>query len=459
MIAAALACAVLPACAKHFDVPTPAVADAGTVTVPPAEQATIAIPVTISMASLKARIDSIFPAADSLDRAKCSAMGGLVCHQYVYRRDTLDLKMFNDRITLYTRFRFRARVAIPGNLGVASCGYDPEPMRRAEMRLATNLYWRSDWRLASRATVLAPDILDPCQVTMLRVDATPTVKRMIDGQLARLRQQFDSIIPAVADLEPAADSLWRTLGKSFALDSGSTVWFNMSPEGVSLAPLVGNGAAVTTALVITARPRVVVGTAGNTALAERKPLPSLTLASRTTGIHVPLDVEIPFDELSRRVTALMSGEIAGKGITVGNIDVWGAGDTAVVKVNVKGKMTGAFFLLGRVGYDVASRSVLIQDLKYTLESANKMSSIKATLGAPLIRHALDSASGHGRLAVGEQIDAFKAQMALQLNRELAPGVLLSGGVTDVRIDRLYTTPKAFVLRLVFDAAAKVDVVR
>jgi hypothetical protein len=130
-----------------------------------------------------------------------------------------------------------------------------------------------------------------------------------------------------------------------------------------------------------------------------------------------------------------------------------------VKVNVKGKMTGSFFLLGRVGYDVPSRSVLIQDLKYTLESANKMSSIKATLGAPLIRHALDSASGHGRLSVGEQIDAFKAQMAVQLNRELAPGVKLSGGVTDARIDRLFTTPKAFVLRMVFDADARVDVIR
>jgi hypothetical protein len=447
---------LLAGCAKHFDVPSPMVEPTVAAPLPPAEQATIAIPVTISMASLKARIDSVFPAADSLDRAQCSAMGGLVCHQYVYRRDTLDLKMFNDRITFYTRLRFRARVAMPGNVGVASCGYDPEPMRRAEMRLATNLYWRTDWRLASRATVLAPDILDKCQVTVLRVDATPTVKRMIDGQLAGLRRQIDSIIPAVADLKPAADSLWRTLGKPFALDSASTVWFNMSPEGVSLAPLVGSGSAVTTALVITARPRVVIG--GAPAPAQRA-LPSLTLSNRTSGIHVPLDVEIPFDELSRRVTALMSGEIAGKGITVGEINVWGIGDTAVVKVNVKGKMTGSFFLLGRVGYDVPSRSVLIQDLKYTLESANKMSSIKATLGAPLIRHALDSASGHGRLSVGEQIDAFKAQMAVQLNRELAPGVMLSGGVTDARIDRLFTTPKAFVLRLVFDADARVDVIR
>lgn len=444
------------ACSNHFEVPTPALSAPSATTLPPNEQATIAVPVSIAVSSLKARIDSVFPAADSLDRAKCSAIGGLVCHQYVYRRDSLDLRMLNDRITLFTRLRFRARVALPGGVGVASCGYEPETMRRAEMRLATNLYWRNDWRLASRGTVLAPDILDPCQVTALKVDITPTMKRMIDGQSARLRQQFDSIIPAVADLRPAADSLWRTLEHPFALDSASTIWFSMSPDGVSLAPLAGanNGAAVTSALVMTAHPRVTIGSAP---AVEHKALPSLTLASKTSGIHIPLEIELPFDDISKRATAALSGEIAGKGITVGDINVWGVGDTAVVKVNLQGKMAGSLFLLGRVGYDVPSRSVLIGDLKYTLESANKMSSIKATLGAPIIRHALDSASGHGRLAVGEQIDQFKAQMATQLNRELAPGVMLSGAVTDVRIDKLYTTPKSFILRLVLDAEARVDV--
>src|SRR3954468_247071 len=218
------------ACASHFEVPEPTFAPP--TTVPPIEQATIRIPVTISMASLKARIDSVFPAADSLDRAKCSAMGGLACYQYVYRRDTLDLKMINDRITFYTQLRFRARVGLPAGVGVASCGYDPETMRRADLRLATNLYWRNDWRLASRATVVAPNVLDPCQVTVLRVYATPIVKRMIDAQSARLRQQFDSIVPAMADLRPAADSLWRTLLHPIALDSTNTIWFTMAPDAV-----------------------------------------------------------------------------------------------------------------------------------------------------------------------------------------------------------------------------------
>jgi hypothetical protein len=106
-----------------------------------------------------------------------------------------------------------------------------------------------------------------------------------------------------------------------------------------------------------------------------------------------------------------------------------------------------------------ARNLLISDLKYTIESASKMSSIKATLGAPVIRHALDSASGHGRLAIGEQLDRLKAELGTELNRQLAPGVAIAGAVTDVRIDRLYTKPTAFVLRVIVDAEARVDVVR
>ncbi len=170
--------------------------------------------------------------------------------------------MANDRVSLFTRLRVRARVALPGVGGIASCGYAPEEMRRAEFRLATTLYWRADWRLASRATVLAPEILDPCQVTVLRVDATPMLRKILEGQLATLRQQFDSIVPSVANLKPAADSMWRLMQRPIALDSASTIWMAISPEAVSLAPLAGTPATVTSAISITARPRVVVGARG-----------------------------------------------------------------------------------------------------------------------------------------------------------------------------------------------------
>ena len=440
------------ACSHHFAVPVPSPTPASGA--PPIERATIAVPVTISTSALLTRLDSVFPPSDSLDRAKCSSLGGLVCHQYVYRRDSIDLRMVNDRISLFTRLRYRGRVALPGNLGVGSCGYDPEPMRRVEFRLATSLYWRADWRLASRATEFTSNILDPCPITVLRVDATPLMRRIVDGQLDHFKQQLDSIVPAVANLRPVADSIWRMVQRAVAVDSTSSAWFTMTPEAASLAPPVGTGAEIRTGLLVTGRPRIVLGSRPTS---ELRPLPALTLAGQQNGIHVPLEIELPFDDLSRKVTALLSGEGAGKGIRVGDIKVWGVGDTAVVKVGIDGRVTGSLFLVGRVAYDASTRSVLIPDLQYSLESANKMSSIKATLGAPRIRHALNEATGGGRLAVGDEIDRLKTVIAAQLNRELMPGVTLAGNVTDVRVDRLYTTSRAFVLRVIVDADARVSV--
>src|SRR5439155_26698877 len=128
--------------------------------------------------------------------------------------------------------------------------------------------------------------------------------------------------PAVADLRPAADSMWRLLQRPFALDSASSDWFAMSPERVSLAPLNGNGPTIGTAIMVTARPRVIVGPKPAT---DVRPLPSLTLAPKSTGVHVPLEIEIPFEDLSKRATALLGGEVAGQGIRGGDISVSGIG--------------------------------------------------------------------------------------------------------------------------------------
>jgi hypothetical protein len=235
-----------------------------------------------------------------------------------------------------------------------------------------------------------------------------------------------------------------------ALDSSESVWLTMRPEGVSLTPLAGAGSTVNTALVLTARPRVVMG--GKPA-AESRPLPALTLGRRGAGIHVPVEIELPFSDLSQKVTSLLSGEVAGKGIRIGEIKLWGVGDTAVVTVGVEGTVNGSLYLLGRVSYDSVSRAVLLSDLRYTLASHDAMSRIKSTLGANRIKSAIDEATGRGRLAVGDQLDSLRSQLTQELNRPLAPGVTLAGSMREVRFIGMYTTGSAFVLRVALDGEA------
>ena len=448
-VAAALLLPVLLACGGGHGVPEPTVGAA--TPLPPAEPAVLSIPVTISLNVLRAQLESAFPASDSLDRARCAALGGVVCHQYVYRREPLDVRLAGDRFQLTARLRYRGRVAATRLATLGSCGYAPDAMKRAELRFATTLFWRADWTLASRNTQLAADLLDPCRVTALGVDATPLMRRVVDAQLRALTGAADSVIPALVDLEPAADSLWREFQRPTALDSAASVWLTMGVDRVSLAPVAGTPGTVTTAVVVTAHPRVVLGGAPSVAA---RPLPPLTLSSAAPGLRIPVDVHLPFADLGRRAAALLAPEAAARGITVRDVRLWGAADTVVVRVDMAGKLTGTFYLRGLVGYDAASRAVRIDGLRYTIESEGAMTRLKTTLGAPLIRRALDQATGGGRLNVGAQLDSLRYQLTQQLNRTVAPGVLVGGGIHDMRISGVHVTGDAIVVRVVLDGTAR-----
>lgn len=445
----------IAACGGRFEVPAPVLQPGTDAVLPLADPAVIVLPVSISLGKIRSAIAAQFPASDSLSRAQCVAIGGAICHQYVYRRDSLELRMNGDRVDLLTRLQYRGRVALSGLGGLASCGYAPEPMKRAEIHVAVALYWRNDWRLGSRNTSLGATLLDPCQVTVLKVDATPLMRRIINGQSEKLRQQLDSVLPALADLRPAADSLWRTMLQPLALDSSSSVWLNMTPQNIALARPLGRADALTTALVITARPRASIGRRPS---AEQRALPALGLAPvGASGIHIPVDIELPFVDLSTRVTQLLKGDVAGTDLSIDDVKIWGVADTAVVRLAVHGTVSGDLYMLGRVQYDTTSRRVLVTDLRYTLASDNAMSRFKATLGSYRIKRALDHATSHGQLDAGIQLDSLRGQLSAQLNRSLAPGVAVAGSVTNIRIAGLATSGTAFVLRVVLDAVATLTV--
>ncbi|MHB1225452.1 MAG: DUF4403 family protein, partial [Gemmatimonadaceae bacterium] len=394
------------------------------------------------------------PVSDSLDHVRCTALGGAVCHQYVYRREPLQLGMLDDRFSLVAPLRYRGRMALPRVGGVGSCGYAPEPMRHAELRFSTSLYWRTDWRLGARNTTLAADLSDRCEVTVLDVDATPFMRRMADAQLRDMRHELDSIIPALVDLRPAADSLWRLLQRPMALDSTGSVWLAMGLDGVGLAPVTGAGGTIRTTVVLTARPRVVLGARP---VNGARTLPRLSVAPATAGLRVPVDVALPFDELGRRATALLAAESAGKDLRVREVRVWGAGDTAVVRLELDGRVDGTLYLAGRVRYDAADRALRLDDLRYTVESTHLMTRLKVTLGAPLVRRALDQATSHGRLDVGAQLDSVRLQLNSQLNRQLGPGLSVGGGISDVRVIGLYVTSDAFIVRVELVGSAQIFV--
>ena len=139
------------------------------------------------------------------------------------------------------------------------------------------------------------------------------------------------------------------------------------------------------------------------------------------------------------------------------VALWGTGDTVVVRLDLRGKAAGTVYLLGRIEWDESRRAVLVRDLDYTLASASAMTRLKATLGAPLIRRALNQAVGGGTLEVGAQLDEARAMLTRELNQPLAEGVRVSGAIRAISVDRLIPTSTSFLVRVLLTGDARITV--
>lgn len=409
---------------------------------PPAALAVIPVQVTYVLKSLTPVMDSLFPVRDSLAEATCVSVARLVCHQYVYQRDPLAISALGGRFTIATTMRYRARVGVPG-APVASCGFGAEVPRRAALSLATDLYWRRDWKIGARQTALSARLLDPCAITALNVDARPALQRMIDKQLRDFSAQVDTALPTAADLRPLADSIWKSFLEPSPLDTLNTLWMVLDPEAIRVVPLTGVGPSFRTAIVVYARPRVIAGARPPNL---SKPLPVLSLGENPGGFVVPVSVELPFEEVNRRATELLIAETANTSERVDSVHVEASGDSIRIVLDVSGSLTGKLTLNSRLRWDPAARELRMDDLEWNLASRGFMSRMKATLGAPLIGRAIRKATLGGRVPLGAQLDSVRTQMLQLLNRTVSPGVTLGGSITSFQVESVSTTDRAFVVR-------------
>lgn len=404
--------------------------------------AIIPVHVTYQLSALRPVLDSLLPDGDSLTRNACAVARGLVCHRYVYRRTPFVLTANGANLSLSTDLRYRAALGAPGVDRVASCGYAPEEMRRATFAMTTSLYWRRDWKIGARSTHLTATLVDACRVSFVGVDATPTLSSLLNRQLARFGAQADTAIPLAADLEPLADSLWRSFQQPTPLDSAGTLWLVVEPTDVRVTSFVGVGASIRTSLTLYARPRVVAG--GKPRPAGRS-LPPVQLGEASDQYDVPLRIELPYADIERRATQFLRDDTKSGSVRIDTVRVATRGDSLSIALDVRGTIEGRLTLLSRPHWDPAARQITLDDLDWSLESRGLLSRVKSTLASPLISRAVRRATLGGRVPVGAQLDSARAELMRKLNGPVSPGVAMASSVTAVSITGVALSPSAIVV--------------
>lgn len=435
---------------------------------PPSEISTIVIPIRTSLAPLLPKLESQVPKrlsktdAYELDPQKQFGM------KYLVDRDPITLNVLGSGIHAMTTVHYalegcrRTQKPFSGDLVMwpcISCGFG-EPMRDAWISLTSHLEWDANWRLRSVTRAMPVDFSsNRCQVTFANIDITDwKIGPIVNEQLRQAVKTIDANTPRLTNIRPAAAQVWSALQAPIAI--GPRTWLVMEPVDVALGPIAGSGLSLTSALTLRARTRVVVG---ERPAVMPKPLPVLRVSQAANdGIRIPFDVELPYEEANRLMKENFTKQTY-EGVAVDSIRLGPAADGRVsIELNVNyhasflKRYSGLVYLEGTPLFDVATRTVSLQNLDYSLDPhrRNPFLRIADRVAHEKLRATLTRAA---HWSVAPQVDSIREEIARAVTRPLAPGVMMRGRVDAIEPGSLVLDANGIIIHAMATGNAEVEI--
>jgi hypothetical protein len=362
-----------------------------------------------------------FAAAEALVPRQTGGPGWRDWHglkvRYQAWRGPLALELRGDVLLVqaHVRYRAEARKGLIGDLGIsAGCGVD-EPPRQALIGAAIHLSLAPDWTLRPAFRLLPTRFIDRCEVTALNIDVSPLVEEAFEKRMRRaLTDALQQLTPALDELRTRAFRGWAALQTPLELLPG--LWLAARPEGLGIAPLLGQGHRLATVIGISLRPAIITSEPG---AGSPRPPPPLGLLRPTGGdLRFDLALDLSMDALSGALARQLAGrafEIRDVPLTIDNPSLSVADDRLVLMADIGGEVPGRLDLRGRPALDPDTGQIRFTDVDYLFHSDHPDAELILALLYEPIRQALRDMANQ---ALAQRLEEAKAGLAATVNRWL-----------------------------------------
>ena len=260
-----------------------------------------------------------------------------------------------------------------------------------------------DWRVATDPEVRIAWRKPPAVNMMgFRVSFQPVADRVLNDWVAQRKGRLDVILNEKLNLRRRADELWRALSKPVPIGEGDILWLVARPEQFWASPLQVTSKGILMSAGLDARMRVVGGAfPGRPSVA---PLPNLSSGAGDGTFRVILPATIHYAFVNSLIAKnwtprdirMPDGGVARLerfGMT-GRQDRFVLGAQLIGTDGKGSPFDSVINFVGRPSYDVATRTVAIEDLQ--VESDGALAFLNDSV-IPALRDVL-------RFPIGDQLD-------------------------------------------------------
>jgi hypothetical protein len=289
-------------------------------------------------------------------------------------------------------------------------------------------------------------------VTLLGYDITDKVLGGMKDTLFKAARGMEQQLRDSTLIRQKVANAWLQAQQPVELSPGVNLLLN--PERVRLSPWRSEGNTLTITPEIQIRPTL---TLGAPPLAPYRPLPPLDLspAPIQPGFQLRVEADLSFSQATAQLARQMVGQRfdTDKGVfEVQSVAVRGSAGQVRLEVGLKGRLDGRLTLVGRPRFDPETGTIRLDGLDYTLESESWMTRLGVWLFRGSLRQAL---SEKCNWFMDKSFHDLRTQAQAGLNRELSPGLSLSGTINGFTLDQIQVQDDRLSLVALLDGQVQI----
>jgi hypothetical protein len=410
------------------------------------------IPVRLAAAPIMAKAEHLVP-AEFTSNAWPQFMQPSCDFRYKYRfvRTALQISCNNNLFNI----RFGGNYQVSGSkclctAGIpvtpwisGNCGFSPQPLRKVNMALSTNLQFLPNYAIHSTTSINQIQPVDKCAVSIFSSDITQLVMDSIRSSLVAFTASMDQSIAGLSFTKfvtQLKDSSYRKIA------IGKYGYFLLNPSAFRVGQLNYIKDSFAISLGVSCKP--LFSSDPSNHIAVPKSLPALLQTESRNGVRLYMNMNYDYNFLSKTLHDSLYNkvfEVKGRTIVVKDAIIRGIGNQQVeLQIDFAGSNHGSIFLRGTPVLDSAKQTLGIPDIQYSMEGEDLALKIGRSLFRNKIRKTIQ---GKSYLDINALLNANKPIIDQQLNREWAPGIFSSGYIKDAKIIGMLVTRQNIQLQV------------
>ena len=331
-----------------------------------------------------------------------------------------------------------------------NCGFQPQPLRKVNMFLSTNLQFLPNYSVRTITTINQIQPLDKCEVSVFSSDITQLVMDSIRSSLNTFSTAMDQSITGLnftKYINQIRDSSYHKISIS------NYGYLLLNPTSVRIGQLNYAKDSFSISLGISCRPQLSSDPTNH--IQAPQTLPALLQTESRNGFRIYLNMNYDYDFLTRMLQDSLHNRVfdyKGRTLVVKDAGIRGIGDQKVeIRIDFAGSNHGSIFLTGTPTLDTARQTLSIPDIQYSLEGEDLALKIARSLFRNKIRKTIQ---GKTYLDITALLNANKTMIDQQMNREWIKGFRSSGTMKDAKIMGILITRQNLQMQVFMNGELK-----